>query len=432
MPAGLEINLAPEVLGEGSPEERAAFGLFSICAGPLTLTEGFDSFIGALRAGPLVSGYHAAEWFGWNWWRLLYEPYSPRSADWWRAHKMTAIGEGYVWPNITFRTDGVRAAILSEPSVNPEAKPFRYLGASPWVGPTSLLEDAIRAFFTRIAHRLDERGIRDSNFQRVLADLISERRDSEMMERRRLEALLGYDPDEVDESVIQTLLTDAAQFGTAAIDELAADAAGGVPLNAGRLRTIASYEGVEARPGDAAKLAQNDLADALDQPAAWQQGRRAAIALRLKERLGASPISTARLAQLLGTSAVRRGPTGGKSPLSFLLDEGTGQTRVVLRSRWDTGRRFEMARLLGDHLLFGADATLLPATRAYTFRQKAQRSFAAEFLSPFEAIEDMLQGDFSQEAIEEVAEHFEVSTMTVETLLRNHGLIEREPMADAA
>jgi hypothetical protein len=432
MPTGLEISLAPEKLDEGSPEERAAFGLFSVCAGALTLTEGFDSFVAALRAGPLVSGYHAAEWFAWNWWRLLHEPYSPRSADWWRAHKMTAIGEGYVWPNITFRTDGVRAAILSEPSTNPEAKTFRYLGAPPWVGPTSLLEDAIRAFITRVAHRLDERGVHESNFQRILADLDTERLDTEMMERRRLEALLGYDPGEVDDNVIQTLLSDAAQFGAAAIDELAADAAGGVPLNADRLRTIATYEGIEARPGDAAKLSPNDLADAREQPAAWQQGRHAAKALRLKERLGASPVSTARLRQLLGTSGARHGSTGGKSPLSFLLDEGAGHTRVILRSRWDTGRRFEMARLLGDHLLFGADATLLPATRAYTFRQKAQRSFAAEFLSPFGVIEDMLQGDFSPEAIEEVAEHFDVSTMTIETLLRNHGLIEREPMADAA
>jgi Zn-dependent peptidase ImmA (M78 family) len=91
-----------------------------------------------------------------------------------------------------------------------------------------------------------------------------------------------------------------------------------------------------------------------------------------------------------------------------------------------------LARLLGDHLLFGEDAALLPATRAHTFRQKAQRTFAAELLSPFEAVEEMLQGDFSPEAIEEVGRHFSVSALTVETLLRNNDLIEREPFADAA
>ena len=91
-----------------------------------------------------------------------------------------------------------------------------------------------------------------------------------------------------------------------------------------------------------------------------------------------------------------------------------------------------MARLLGDHLLFGEGATMLPATGSYTFRQKSQRSFAAEFLCPLDAVTDMLQGDFSSEAIEDVAEHFAVSTLTVETLLRNNGLIERELVTDTA
>jgi hypothetical protein len=67
MPAGLEITLAPERLDEGTPEERACFGLFTICAGEAELTGGMDFFISAYRSGPLVSGYHAAEWFAWNW-----------------------------------------------------------------------------------------------------------------------------------------------------------------------------------------------------------------------------------------------------------------------------------------------------------------------------------------------------------------------------
>ena len=67
MTQGLEITLAPERLSEGSPEEQAAFGLFAIRSGNVALTEGYDSFIDALRPGPLVSGYHAAEWFAANW-----------------------------------------------------------------------------------------------------------------------------------------------------------------------------------------------------------------------------------------------------------------------------------------------------------------------------------------------------------------------------
>ncbi|MGH7116365.1 MAG: hypothetical protein ACREE9_17955, partial [Stellaceae bacterium] len=111
MPEALEIELAPEHLEEGTPEERACFGLLAIHAGPAALTSGIDWFVGAPRAGPLVSGYHAAEWFAWNWWRIRCEPQSG-APDWWRAHRMTAIGEGYVWPNLTIFSDGVRTALI--------------------------------------------------------------------------------------------------------------------------------------------------------------------------------------------------------------------------------------------------------------------------------------------------------------------------------
>ena len=80
-------------------------------------------------------------------------------------------------------------------------------------------------------------------------------------------------------------------------------------------------------------------------------------------------------------------------PLSFVLDRNAREARMVLRSRWQTGRRFDLARLIGDRVIVSGGA-LHPATRTYTYRQKAQRSFAAELLSPFEAVDDMLAGDY--------------------------------------
>jgi hypothetical protein len=428
---GLEIGLAPERLAEGTQEERAAFGMLTIRAGNMSLTEGFDWFIDALRPGPLVSGYHAAEWFAWNWWRIMHEPFSPRSTDWWRAHCMTAIGEGYVWPNLTFRTDGVRAAVIVQPSPDVEGKPFRYIGSNAWLGPSVQMTGAIDTFLTRIAHRVAEQGIPDSNLHRILADLRGERADPEMAERRRLEALLGHDPDEADDGAIQALLDDAHQLGRAGVDELAADAVGGPFVRSSTLQNIADAEGVDVRLSDAVRFSTTELHDIRDQQVGWRQGRDAAQVLRLKENLGAAPVSTTRLAAMAGTAVPDPHRKYGMAPLSFVL-RGDNKSKLVLKSKWDTGRRFELARLLGDHLLFGSGAPILPATRAYTFRQKVQRSFAAEFLCPFEAAEEMLNGDFSAEAIEEVAEYFHVSTLTVETLLRNHGMIEREFLADAA
>ena len=114
--------------------------------------------------------------------------------------------------------------------------------------------------------------------------------------------------------------------------------------------------------------------------------------------------------------------------LSFAIDDSPTAGRVVLRSRWETGRRFELARLSGDRIAGGVGGRLFPATRTFTYRQKLQRSFAAEFLSPFEAVADMLRGDYSAEKQEEAAQHFNVSPFTVRTLLMNHGLVGRDDL----
>jgi hypothetical protein len=431
MSPSLNMALAPERLEDGSAEERATFGLFTIRANNTSLTEGFDFFADALRAGPMISGYHAAEWFALNWWRIRYEPYAPRVPEWWRAHCLNAIGEGYVWPNLTFRTDGIRAVVVSEPSTNPEAKPFRYVGAQPWFGPARDLEQAIDAFIPRVLARLRDQNVGATNLETVWSELRAERADPEMAERRRLEALLGRDPDEVEDGAIDSLLADRTRLGDAGVTELAADAAGNAPMRGATLQGIAQQSGIEARRRDAVRLPASSLAASRKREQAWQQGRIAAQALRQQLGPHADRIETTALLTMLGASSSTE-LRGGSAPLSFVLATDRAPGRIVLRSKWATGQRFELARLLGDHLLFGKDAALLPATRAYTFRQKAQRSFAAEFLSPFEAVDEMTGGDTSPEAIEDAAQHFDVSSQTIETLLRNHGRLEREPFQDAA
>ena len=107
-----------------------------------------------------------------------------------------------------------------------------------------------------------------------------------------------------------------------------------------------------------------------------------------------------------------------QSPLSFVLATGD-RAQVALRSNWETGRRFALARLLGDRL-FGHDEPLSPATRAYTYRQKAQRAFAAELLCPYKALCDFLGADRSEERYDDAASHFNVSSWAIDTVLLNN------------
>lgn len=431
MTEGLDIAVAPEHLPEGSPEERATFGMFTVSANGIALTEGIDDFTKAPRAGPLVATCHAASWFAWNWWRLLHEPYRRDSTAWGLSHRLPAIGGGYVWPNLEIRSDGRRSAILAFPSRRPDARPFRFLGtAPPWLGPQEHLEAALDRFVTTIIGRLRTHEVVETDLDRLWGELQEERRDPAVARLRRLEAMLGLEPDEAPEALLEGLVADSRQIGDAAVEELAADAPDGAPVRAADLRSLAQRTAVGFAASDAVRLPPAALAAARREDAAWRQGRVAAERLRSAERLGCDPIRTERLLTMLGASGDAAAVEGAR--LAFALRQANGRGAIVLRSRFAEGQRFELARLLGDQLLFGRDAPALPATRAYTFRQKAQRSFAAELLSPFATVEAMLDGDTSEEAIERAARHFEVSTMTITTLLVNNRRLEREALADVA
>lgn len=425
MPEGLEISLAPERLDDGPAEERACFGQFSIRAGAIELTAGLDSYISSYRLGPLVSGYHAAEWFAWNWWRLRYEPHSS-AEDWWRSHKMTAIGEGYSWPIVTIFSDGVRTTLLSRPSARPDAKPFRYFGAIPVVVPSVQFEAAVDVFIARILGRLREREVAETNLNRIWNDVLAERADGNLARRRHLEALLGRSADEVEDDSIDRLVEDSKTLGEGAVEELAAQyAVVGNLMTAESLNQIARHHGVNASPKDAVQLSPGTQLPAATTSPAWRLGSEAAHALRSQLGLGEEAISNKKLAEMAGVDArALKAPRSGLQ-MSFALDDSGTSGHVLFRTDRETGRRFELARLLGDRVVNPRGGRLHPATRAYTYRQKMQRSFAGEFLSPFEAVDAMLAGDYSAEAQVDAAECFQVSSRTIWTLLVNHGRIER-------
>ena len=434
----LAFSLHPETLDEGSAEEKVGFGTIKVVADGHCLTEGFDEYAKSHREGPLASGYHLAEWLVWNWWRLRWEPSRPpayRTLEWASAHRMSTIGEGYVWPNVTIASDGFRSVLTSERSSERNSGPFRYYGSPEAVVlPARRLESAIGRFASDILERLGEAGLGDTNLHRLWRDLGIEREDPAVSRFRRLEARLGRDPDEADAKEINRHLTDAADLGEDALEEVAA---GTEPrtqgpidmLSAERIEEIAKWEGFDATPADAVRLARgaNNL-PAWGEVAAWSVGKAAASAVRRQERLGTEPIGNTRLAELAGTTVRAISEyTMRSDKLAFALDRNGAGTRMAFRAKWETGRRFELARLIGDRLFNDSDR-LFPATQAYSYRQKAQRTFAAELLSPFEAVNEILGNDDSDENQAAVADRYQVSPMTIRTLLVNNGRI---PLQDA-
>lgn len=255
--------------------------------------------------------------------------------------------------------------------------------------------------------------------QTIWRELLTERRTPKLARERKLEALLGQEPGEAEPGALRQLIANSDVLGSEAVDEIAADHAQGAPITSAReLRSMAEMKGYDTSPRDIVRLARGGLPRS-GEVAAWRLGAAAAKALREQERLDGQPISDKKLVELAGTQidALINRESGGN--ISFALDENSIRGRVVLRSKWETGRRFELARILGDRIARRQSSRLFPATRAYTYRQKMQRSFAAELLSPFDAVDEMLNGDYSLENQQEIADYFNVSPMTIRTSLVN-------------
>ncbi|BCM17810.1 hypothetical protein [Mesorhizobium sp. J8] len=428
MPVNWRIEVEWESLQGASAEEQACFGAVGISVNNVWLTEGHDYLANRLRTKPYLSSYHLAEWFAWNWWRLRWEPRAA-SHEWGQTHQMSSIGQGYIWPNITIFSDGERTALVSTPSPERSDTPFRYISNHFAVLPAGQFVASLDEFFSQILERLDAEQVTGSNFHTIFKSLQEERSTPQLAARRKLEALLGVEPDEADPVVLKQLLADSEEVSPEAIQELAAGHANtGVAPTVRELKALAQRNGYEAWSRDAVRLRDHAGLVPSGSTPAWLIGTQAARALREQERLDGRPIPDKELAALAGTSIDALEPRQGRlADFSFLVEDQKEAGHLVLRSKWHEGRRFELARLLGDRLLAPRSNRLFPATRAYTYRQKMQRAFAAEFLSPFDEVETILQGDYSSEGQRDAAEHFGVSPLMIRTLLVTHNRI---PSAD--
>ena len=428
----LQISVLPTA-GDGPDYEKATFGLLEIAADGKALTHGFrtDADGRSYARGPYVPGYYLAEWLAWNWWRLRWEPrpqQRPYPLQWRLAHQLAAVGEGYLWPNITIASDGFRCRLTAMEAQERNARPFEYLGAPPVTVPATEFEQAVDDFICRILQFLADAGVSNTDLQKHWADLSDERSDAEFARFRRFEALLGFDPDEADEGYVESRLGDAGSIGRNALDELAIGAGSGL-MSAQEIAAVTHNAGFDGDPANALQLPQ-PMAMLWGTTTAWQIGVAAASAVRSYAGSGYGPVNNRVLADWAGlseevfTSALRT------DTMSWLYQTNPHQCRVVVRSPHPIGRRFDVARLLGDRLFnrngLANGEFLMPATRSYSYRQQYQRAFAAELLSPWDAVQDMLGDDYSDENQEYAARYFDVSEMTISTHIANHTGVGRE------
>lgn len=391
----------------------------------------------SLIAPPAALAY----WLCDNWWRLRWETYPVQAptADWHLAHNLTSVGGGYAWPHLLIWGDTDRIRILSRSDPIGVVGPVRYLTDALAYVAAGDFEVEVDRFLDQVADEQTGFGSDRAALRALIAALREERSDQDLATWRRLEARLGYDPDEGPEETIAASAQLAGQWGNEGVEEAIASAPGPhAPQELEREVVLARDRGT--RCDFSAILAEVGSAPRRATQPPWVVAEE--IAARVRQAAGLAPgkVSNSDLAVVLGTPkwALHKAPRGLDRPYGLRLhtDDAPESHRVSLRAHLAVSRRFELCRALGD-TLWAPGQPLGPLTDTNTARQQFQRAFAQSLLCPFKDLLDFLQADFlhadfpladrpDDDDIREAADHFAVSTRVIETILVNKGVIARD------
>jgi hypothetical protein len=338
-------------------------------------------------------------------------------------HELPAAGFGFIWPSLTFASDGETIRVSCQPSSALSNEPVRYLSEFEVFVPAREFERETDKFMELVLRRLDSLG--ETELHVLWREVMAERADPTQTDARRIEARLGYEPDEAPADLMQSMMDLASQAGPRAADEIAPVCAGRNPQD-----TFNKVMHVASLPGIQGKFSLQDQVSVDDRRTApWERARRMADAVRRSLKLGTHPLDDETLAGFLGIRAddlKEPGTSVHDAPMGLAVrGEKTEELKLVFRKWNRPARRFEAARFIADYLCAERRDRWLPVTNAATARQKMQRAFAAEFLCPIESLRSYLGNEFLPEAFEDAAEHFGISELAVKSHLANHHLIPR-------
>ena len=424
--AELRIKTKWMAAASGEPEVTATAALVEMYVDNICLTRNQDIWAETVRDNVFVSAYPLAMWFASSWWRLNHEPLPTQQPghDWRMVHELGAANHGFVWPRVIFIPDGEAIYVWAGTSMTPDQS-VQYLQAMqvPRMITLADFQQSVERFMQNVLARLDAKELSGSNLAHLWALVQEDLADPEAVRRRKLEAELGFDPEECPEQALNAALQWESQVGDAALSELApAIAASGASPDLALIGQLASADGIMGAP----EISPDSIVP-LDHGAPWERAIHDARMLRHQMGNVSGPVYNKSLYDLLGMSseaAANWSAPVGRSPVAVAIPVNDRHLKFVPRRRNPAGRRFELARFLGEYLSSSAHkGGWLASTDLSTSRQKYQRAFAAEFLCPIDSLTSFLRGDFSSYAIEEAAAEFDVSEKTIESLLLNNGYI---------
>ena len=434
MTSSFKIDYAWLSCEYGDEVERVTLAELDILFGEARSATTLADVLGkTVRPSARLSAIRLAEWFASNWWRLCWEPQAD-SLSWRMSHKVSNVGGGYVWPDLSFSTDWESIQVNARHTDSWEGEPIRYLNDFETHISLTEFEKGIDEFIDGTIARLSSTLKTRTELSVFWEQVKYERLCSDVSESRKLEACMGYDPDEAPEGMIDHLRQARDTYGRDAIQEVAAASKNLTLTHIEALQNyVASHDNPVSLP-DYDTVRQNIHARNDESDIPWKRAKNAARIARQSWGLN-TKVDTSELSELFSIPEKEiLGVTSDiPSPLTVGLrdDDIPEKFSFLSNRRHPHARRFAFARLVADHLTMLDHERLLPATDSKTARQKFQRAFAQEFLCPFDDLMCRFDADApADDAIDEAAVYFEVSPRLVENVLVNNGVLNRETLDD--
>ena len=400
-----------------SPDDlaRHTMAALSIKASGTTITSVLDRRSRALRDHVVVPLFTVAEWLVGNWWHIFHEIESTgeQKPGFECRHNLAFAGDGFILPNLIMVPAPDRVHLRWRRS-KPEHARIEFVDEGEASVGREELEAQLRDLIDAVLERLRGAGIAVESLDSEWAAVNS--LDPEEREFSRAAALLGVDPFDVSDPLAGAIVTFWEHADPAIRDDALAAANVNSLAHVGRWLSQASDD-LEAAVGGGG---WEEVRRALPQPSApepWRRGYDLARSVRRQ----------------LGSRGDRFDFNAGGSPALCPHESQPPTARIqglvaadaptcVLAPKREAGKRFLMARALGDYLGRSESGPALLSALA-TDRQAQSRAFAAEFLAPSDSLRRRLKGGPAEpEQVDELALEYVVSTEVIRRQMENHGL----------
>jgi hypothetical protein len=338
-----------------------------------------------------------------------------------------AIGDSYAWPGLTFASDGEIVQLRLEAESSPDVSAVRYLRDVTVDIPAAQFEQAVERFVDAVEARLVVRVPDERELIELRDELRAERGNAQVATECKLQALAGLDPGSVSEEWVRTTQAIMARAGASAVEEILAGAPelqgglAGADVIISALRNSQTTVDLKWAASTRARVSANELP--------WQRGARVARELRQRMSIPSGPLSKDAFEQLIGARLpLPKSAWSGRGQLLGGYRNGitNGHTAVLVTKDREDSQRFHLARLIGAACASPPEEHFLAVSDALTAFQKFERSFAQEFLCPWQDL-DTFTSEFGtdDDGISVAAEQFVVSERLVLSTLVNHGKIPR-------